>query len=258
MKRVIESAAPIWKDDINYPGVPADPPVAARTTSRATVTYETYVLQYAARQRGHVLLATAGVVLALGAMYLVDGTALLVILISLGVGGLMSGGVGFAIAADAHASYTRNLAVSVSETYERRPTTPPPATVRPYVASSNGDGRTTNTGRLNFTAQVWKALFDRALANGGVISRDGVARPAGVGRDWYHGDGYGHLLGELTRLGFIDGRNRITPAALSWYEAQIPLPLAAFPVRTGIERTNDRPNGANGANDAPVEQWGEE
>ena len=49
MKRVIESAAPIWKDDINYPGVPADPPVAARTTSRATVTYETYVLQYAAR-----------------------------------------------------------------------------------------------------------------------------------------------------------------------------------------------------------------
>lgn len=258
MKRVIDSAAPIWRDDPNYPGVPTMPdspsPLAAKITNRATVDYQTYVLAYTTRRVLYVLLSAFGAAGALGAVVYLSG-AVMVILAALSIGAVLAGAAGFLTVTDAHRAYTRHLAVATTETYHQRPTTPQPATVRPFVASNNGDGRTTNTGRLNFTPQVWRDLFDRALANGGVISRDNVARPAGVGREWYHGDGYGHLLAELTRLGFIDGRNRLTPAALAWYEAQIPLPLAAFPVRTGIERTNDRPNGANGAAET-VEEWG--
>lgn len=240
MKPVTESAAPIWKDDINYPGVPALP--VSKTTSRATVTYETYVLDYAARQRGHVLLATAGLIMALGAMYLIDNNALLVLFIALGVGGIMSGSIGFAIAADAHASYTRNLAVSVSETWERRQP-PAPATVRPFVASSDGDGRTTNTGRLNFTPPVWQALFNRAMSNGGFIDRDNVCKKAGIGRRWYHSDpnsadGFRAFLAELRQIQFVDDRNRLTDIALTWYAQQIGLPLDAIPLS---------PSGPNGA-----------
>ena len=255
MKRRFEAVAsptPLYRTDPAYPGVPLAEPgeVAARTTSRATVDYDTFVLRYAARQRGHVLLATAGVILILGAgIYLPDGPAIIV-LIALGIGAIMAGGVGFFIAAGAHDTYTQHLAVSVSETYHTRPAAPP-ATVRPFVVSANGDGRTTNTGRLDFTPQVWQALFDRALANGGFINRDDVAKRV-LPRRWYYGEGYGQLLEELTRLKFIDARNRLTPAALAWYEQQIPLPLAALPTRPRNGRTDERTDGADGA------EWGEQ
>lgn len=256
IRRIQSTAAvPLWRprDDPNYPGALVDENLTAKTTSRATVTYETYVLQYAARQRGHVLLVSGGTVLTLGAGIYLNGPAL-VLLAALGVGLALAGIVGFLIAADAHASYTRDLAVSVSETYNRRPPAPP-ATVRPFVTSSNSDGRTTNTGRLNFEPGVWQSLFNLALANGGCIVRDTVVKPARVGRDWYHGEGYGRLLEELTRLGFIDGRNRLTPAALSWYEQQIALPLDAIPGRSHNERTNGERTAVNGRD---LSEWGDE
>lgn len=253
-KRTVESAT-IWRaNDPNYPGVPQPPgDVVTRATTRATVDYETYVNAYAAQQRGHVLLLTAGVVIGIGAAFYLS-PPWLIIAAALGIGMTAAGVVGFGVAMDAHHSYTRNLAVSVSETYERPAVAPPPATVRPYVASANGDGRTTNTGRLNFSPEVWRDLFDRALARGGVITRDEVAKPAGVGRAWYHGEGWGRFLEELTRLGFIDARNRLTPAALQWYADAIPLPLTAIPVRSRIERTN----GERTANERHQEEgWGE-
>ena len=48
---------PIWRaNNPNYPGIPQEPEpppdVLTRATSRATVEYETYVLAYAAQQRG--------------------------------------------------------------------------------------------------------------------------------------------------------------------------------------------------------------
>lgn len=252
----------IWRgSDPNYPGVPQpDPNLVAKSTSRATVTYDTYVLQYAARQRGHVLLSSFGVALAIGAAMYLSGP-LLVILIAVGVGAFLAGSIGFLIAAGAHDSYTRDLAVSVSETYHHRPEPQPqPATVRPFVASANGDGRTTNTGRLQFEPRVWQALFDLALRNQGVIDKENVCKKAGIGRRWYHTDpnsmdGYRAFQAELKQLGFIDGRNRLTPAALEWYEAQIALPLSVLPARPRNDRpTGDRP-ATDRANDASG--WGE-
>lgn len=221
-----------------------DDDLTARSTSRATVDYDTYVLRYAARQRGHVLLAVVGLVVTIGAAVYLSG-AWLIMAAAVGIGLSAAGCAGFLVTADAHATYTRHLAVSVSETYSRPAPRPQPETVRPFVASANGDGRTTNTGPLAFSPQVWRDLFDRALANGGAVVRDDAQR-AGVGRRWYHGEGWGQFQAELTRLGFIDGRNRLTPAALSWYDQQIALPLDAFPVRSRNARTNGERTTANG------------
>lgn len=232
MKRRFEqiaNPAPLWQDDVNYPGVPKHE-LAAKTTSRATVDYDTYVLRYAARQRGNVLLITAGVMTAVGAAIYLSGAALVLIAAG-GIGAALAGCAGFVVAAQAHGSYTRDLAVSVSETWHRNPP-PRPATVRPFVASNNGDGKTTTTGRLDFTPGMWRDLFDLAMKNGGVVNRDDVAKPARIGREWYHGAGYGSFLSELTHLGFIDDHNRLTPAALAWYEQQIALPLTTATPRS--------------------------
>lgn len=214
--------------------------LTARSTSRATVDYDTYVLRYAARQRANILLAVLGAVTAVAAAVYLSG-AWLILAIAAGLGLSLAGGAAAIICSDAHATYTRYLAVSVSETYSRPPASAP-VTVRPFVASTNG--HTTSTGRLDFAPAVWRDLFDRALANGGAITRDDAQR-AGVGRRWYHGEGWGEFQAELKRLGFIDARNRLTPAALAWYEQQIALPLASFAPRSRNERTNGERTGAN-------------
>jgi hypothetical protein len=250
----VESAT-IWRaTDINYPGVPQPPPeVVTRATSRAVVDYEIYVNAYAAQQRGHVLLSTFGVVLTIGAAFYLS-PPWLIITIAAGIGMLFAGAVGFGVAMDAHRSYTRDLAVSVSETYERPAPPPPPATVRPFVVDDSNGHRTIRTGRLDFQPPVWQSLFNRALANGGSITRDD-AKDAGVGRTWYHGEGWGKLQQELQRQGIIDARNRITDRGLAWYDEHVPLPLAAFPARSRRERTN----GERTANERPQqgEEWGE-
>lgn len=235
----INSDAAIWRPSDNpaYPGIPIEPEnVVARSTSRATVDYPTYVRGYAARLFWYVFLMVCGAVGVVAAAVYTTG-AIMVIAVMVGIGLTMASAVACMAAVGAHDVYTRYLAVSTSETYEPRRAAPPPATVRPFVASGNSD-RTTNTGRLDFTPAVWRDLFDLALARGGVITRDEVAKPAGVGRRWYHGEAWEQFLGELRRLGFIDDRNRLTPAALTWYAAQIPLPLSSIPTRSRLERTN--------------------
>ena len=238
------------RDDINYPGAGGD--LTQRQTSRATVDYDTYVLRYAARQRGNILMAAAGIVAGLGAGLFLDGSAL-VLIVAAAVGCTVAGFAGFAVAADAHASYTRDLAVSVSETWHTRPAAEPSRNPRVFVASENPN--TIRASRLTFSPVVWQSLLDNALSNGGAVTRDG-AKVSGVGRDWYHGDGYGNLLTELSRLGFIDERNRITDRWLAWYDAQFPaLPLAALAKNRTHERTNGERTAANDAND--VLEWGE-
>ena len=248
-------SATIWRaTDINYPGVPQPPPeVVTRATSRAVVDYEIYVNAYAAQQRGHVLLSTFGVVITIGAAFYLS-PPWLIITIALGIGLLFAGATGFGVALDAHRTYTRDMAVSVSETYERPAPPPPPATVRPFVVDDSNGHRTIRTGRLDFRPPVWQSLFNRALANGGSITRDD-AKDAGVGRTWYHGEGWGALQQELQRQGIIDARNRITDRGLAWYDEHVPLPLAAFPARSRRERTN----GERTANERPQQggEWGE-
>ncbi len=252
MKRVIESATPLWKDDINYPGVPPMPdrPLAAKITNRATVDYETYVLAYTTRKVLYVMLTAFGMAASVLTVVTLTGAAM-VILAALSIGAALAGIVGVMVITEAHRSYTRHLAIAVTETYHDRPATPPPNTVRPYVASSNGDGRTTNTGRLNFTPAVWQALFNRALANGGYIDRDNVCKPAGVGRRWYHSDpnspdGFRAFLAELRQIQFIDDRNRLTDTALSWYAAQINRPLDALPLSPTGQNTPVNPRSVAG------------
>lgn len=246
------------RDDPNYPGVPQSPNGAmlTKTQHRATVDYDTYVLRYAAAQRGNTLLVVAGITLAVAAAVFLSDAAL-VLAIMAGLGSAAAGSVGLLTAASAHAQY-REMAVGVTETYTQ-PRPPKDATVRPFVASRDNDGRTTNTGRLQFAPQVWQALFDLALAGGGAIDRDNVAKRAGVGRRWYHtdpnsADGYRAFLAELRQLRFIDKRNRLTDMALRWYQEQIALPLAALPLRSRPDRpTGDRPRATE---DDPA-GWGE-
>lgn len=234
--------AGIWRDsDPNYPGVPQPSEVLARSTSRAAVTYETYVLAYGARQRSNLLLAGAGgLLLILGLAYLTD--LWLVVVVAIGAIGVVAGLGSLWITADAHASYTQDLAVSMTETYERpNPAPTRQETVRPFIASRNPG--TINVGRFDFKPAVYRDLFDLALQNGGIITRDGVAKPAGVGRKWYHGTGWDEFKEELDRLGFIDAQKRLTPAALQWYANTIPLPLSSIPVRSRTERTNGERTG---------------
>ena len=212
----------------------ADGDLTARSTSRATVDYATYVLRYGARQRGNILLSVFGVVLTTGALIILYCPAL-VVAVAVGIGLIAAGSVAFVVTLDAHGSYTRDLAVSISETYNRK-TAPPPQTVRPFVASGSS-GRTTNTGRLEFPPQVWQSLFDLALGNGGAVDKENVSRKAGIGRRWYHTDpnstdGYRAFLAELRGIGFVDERNRLTDRALAWYQEQIALPLSALPLRS--------------------------
>lgn len=236
---------------------PDDPPpadVLARTFARSHDTHDEYVVRYTARQRGHVLLTATGLALGVVAALHLAGLAQH-LLIALGAILTITGGVSYFVMSSAHRTYTQYLAVSVSETYERpTPPSPQPVTIRPFVASANGDGRTTNTGRLDFPPTVWRDLFDRALAKGGAVTRDD-ARAAGVGRRWYYGEtAWKGFLEELTRLGFVDGRNRITPAAREWYAAQIPLPLAAIPSRP---RPSVRPSAPSAGERDNEEGWGE-
>lgn len=232
--------------------------LTARTSTRATVDYQTYVLAYGGRQRANILIAVLGLNSIVAASIYLYG-AWLVVALAVGLALLFAGGVSFIITGAAHATYTRHLAISTSETWHTRPEPAPPAaaTVRPFVASQNAtNGRTTLAGALAFPPGVWRDLFNRALANGGVVTRDG-AQAARVGAQWYRGDNYNQLLAELTRLGFIDAHKRLTPAAREWYDAAIPLPLDHLPHRSPVERTNGRTNGTLSPDLVPVGEAGQ-
>lgn len=237
-------------DDINYPGAGGD--MQQRQTSRATVTYDTYVLDYAARQRSNVLMSAAGITAGVGAAFYLSGE-LMVFVIAAAVGLTVAGLAGFVVCADAHASYTRDLAVAVSETWNVRPAARPAESARAFVPSTNP--HTIRASRLTFAPVVWEGLLDAAESNG-ALTRD-LAKGAGVGRRWYNtdpnaADGWRALRDELQRLGFIDDQNRPTPQWGTWYDAQFP----ALPRnRSAQNRTHDRPTGDRPA--VTGGEWGE-
>jgi hypothetical protein len=107
------------------------------------------------------------------------------------------------IGAGAHAAYTRHLGMSETQTYnEPRPV----EQVRPFMPTRNGS-QTIRAGRFQLPAATWAALFETAEANGGRLTRDGAIK-AGLPRDLYRD--WQTTLGELQRLGIVDGNGQIT------------------------------------------------
>ena len=180
----------------------ADTPRApARQTTRPTVDFDTYVLQFSRAMRGNALLCFAGMACAVGAAVNLDGTALVVFgAVGLGMvgGGLAGAGAGAA----AHAAYTQHLAhVEVVDYPEPRQVDE----VRAFVPTSDGVA-TVRAGRFSLPRSTWSALFATARRNGGRLTRDGASKvlPRVYYRDWQG------TLSDLQRLGLVDGDGRVT------------------------------------------------
>ncbi len=193
-----------------------------KVSNRINTDYDTYVLRYARAQGRNVFCIAAGVALCMLALLMVGGNWQ-IILIVVGIGAACGGAAGFIAAGAAHGEY-RQLAVNVTETWLAPQGKPVADIARPFVASKNGDNGI-RTGRLQFSAGVWRALYELTAKNG-TMSRDTVAKRAGIGRRWYHTDpnspyGYGEFKAEMTRLGFLDSGGRVTDAFAEFY-AQLP------------------------------------
>lgn len=235
------SEATIWRRrDPNYPGVPqppAEPEVMSRSFSTKTVSYETYVLDYGARQRNNLLLAGVGgmfVILALA--FLNDpwrgiGGALGAIGVLAGMGSLW-------LTADAHARYI-DVATSVSETYAPPA---PSATVRAFVPSADAPA-TVLSGRFSLPVATWTALFETAAVNGGKLTRDAATKvlPRPLYRDWQE------TVGELQRLGLIDAESRPTAAAWALVGRRSPFPNDDESLAPAQSTHARRTHGAHGA-----------
>ena len=236
-----EAVAYTPRQDPNYPGVPvlgdAPSPPLERVTSRPAAEFGEYVLTYSRAQRANVALVFVGVTLIVGAaVYLSEGWLIAGVALGLGLAGAGAGG--FLIAAEAHAAYTRHLGVNVTQTYAPPPA--PSAPVRPFVPSSNGDaaGRTVRAGRFQLPAETWAALFATAEANGGRLTRDGVAAaralPRALYRDW------AATLAELQRLGIVDDDGRVTAAGWEFAGRDIPPPPHGIDAPAGAPSTHAR------------------
>ncbi len=190
-----------------------------RVSTRPAAEFHEYVLVYARAQRWNVSLVFAGIALAVGAGMYLSG-AVLIALAAVGLALAGGGGAGFLIAAEAHAAYTRHLGVSVTQTYAAPPAAGP--TVRPFVPSRNGsEARTIRAGRFQLPAATWAALFATAEGNGGRLTRDGAAAvlPRALYRDWQA------TIGELQRLGLVDGDGRVTGGGWEFARRDVlPLP----------------------------------
>jgi len=236
-----EALAYTPRQDPNYPGIPiigdAPAPPLERVTSRPAAEFSEYVLTYTRLQRTNTALIFVGMALAVGAaMYLPGGWLLAVAAVGLATAG--AGGGGFLIAAEAHAAYTRHLGVNVTQTYAPPPA--PSAPVRPFVPSANGDaaGHTVRAGRFQLPAATWAALFDVAEANGGRLTRDGVAAaralPRALYRDW------AATLAELQRLGIVDDDGRVTAAGWEFAGRDITPPPHGIDAPAGAPSTHAR------------------
>ena len=217
------------RDDPNYPGALPEISIAARSTVRSSVDYDTFVNGYARKISRYTGMVFAGVAGIMAVIMTVDADWS-VVLLAAGMGLVGAGGAGLLASWHSHEQWQNNgYGVSMTETYAPPPA--PAASVRPFVASTNGKAIT--TGRLVLSPAVWQSLFNSALSNGGQVTRDGV-QASGIERRWYHTDpnapdGYRALLAELRQLQFVDHRNRLTDIALAWYGEQFPaLPLAAL------------------------------
>ena len=214
-------------------------PPPARTATRPTVNYHEYVMLFARSAAGYLFLTFAGVALSVGAgMYLQGG--FMVFLVAAGLGSAAAGGGGFMAVLTAHAAYTRHLAVSSTTTYQE-PAQPGP-TVRPFVPSSNGTP-TIRAGRFKLTRDEWARLFQTA-GDGGRLTRDGASKvlPRPMYRDWQT------TLGELQRLGIVDGDGHITPAGWEFYHANVSPYPNGDEAHAGAHSTHARrTHGAHGA-----------
>jgi len=128
--------------------------------------------------------------------------------------------------------------VNVTQTYAPPPA--PSAPVRPFVPSANGDaaGHTVRAGRFQLPAATWAALFDVAEANGGRLTRDGVAAaralPRALYRDW------AATLAELQRLGIVDDDGRVTAAGWEFAGREITPPPHGIDAPAGAPSTHAR------------------
>lgn len=249
--------------DPNYPsslGIPLDPapPPArplARATARPSANFSEYVLLYGKAQRHNLIVMTAGMVGAIGAMWYLDGIAL-IIGVAVAVGLTLGGAGSFLVTGAAHSAYTRHLSTTTTQTY----TAPPPAgpAVRPFVASRNANGattgRTVRAGRFQLPAATWAALFAAAESNDGRLTRDAATKalPRALYRDW------AGTMAEFQRLGIVDGDGRVT--ADGWTFARRDVAPAGAPpypndgdAPAGAHSTHARrTHGAHGAAGAGV------
>lgn len=191
----------------SYESLPTAPP-PLRTSTRAAVSFDAFVLSYTREQRKNVLLAFGGIALCVGAIMYTEGTAR-VILCAFGLGLAAAGLAALALAADAHAAYTKLLSLSTVTTYA------PPAAASPgmraFVPSSNGS-QTIRAGKFKLERAQWVKLFQTA-SEGGKLTRDAAVKalPRDLYRDWQS------TLAELARLGIVDDSGIITPAGWAWY-----------------------------------------
>lgn len=230
--------------DPNYPvslGIPLDPapPPArplARATARPSANFSEYVLLYGKAQRHNLIVMTAGMVGIVGALWYLSGGAL-IIAAAVAVGLTLGGAGSFLVTGAAHSAYTRHLSTTTTQTY----TDPPPAgpAVRPFVASRNAGAttaRTVRAGRFQLPSTTWAALFEAASANDGRLTRDAATKalPRALYRDW------AGTMGELQRLGIVDGDGRVT--ADGWHFARRDVGAAGAPP---YPNDDDAPAGAH-------------
>ena len=187
-----------------------DAPREQTVRTRTTVTYDDYVLRYARAQRFNVLLAATGAAVVAGAVVYLSG-AVVVILCALGIGLTLAGAAGMLVTAEAHADYTRYLALGTVLT-TRREMEPETRVFRP---SANG-GRTVLAGAFSLPASAWAALYNAARNNGGRLTRDAAKQV--IPRDLYYP--WQTTLGELRRLGLVDDDGMVMDEA--WREAGLP------------------------------------
>lgn len=190
------------------------PPVA-RQSSRANVDFNSFVFTFAGKVARYVFLIFTGAGLIAGAGITLEGAAA-VMLVAGGLGLVGAGLAGAAAATSAHGAYSRHLAISSTTVYQEPK--PEPAAVRPFVPSRNGQqhGMSIRVGRFKLPL----ALFESTNRDGR-LTRDGAIR-AGLSRELYRD--WQSTLGELARLGIVDGDGKITPQGWELYRDYSPYP----------------------------------
>lgn len=211
--------------------------IPTRSTRRAAVDFHEYVIDYSARQRVNLFALATGMALATGSIMYLSG-ALLVAFTSIGLGLGIAGAGALLIAIDAHACYTRYLAITETATY---PEAQPAQAARPFMPSRNGAANI-RAGRFSLTADTWAALFAGAARNGGRVTRDGAARvlPRPLYRDWQS------TIEELQRLGMVDVDGMATEAGYEFANVTPPRPVAVNPAEGAHSTHARRTNGAHG------------
>jgi phosphate/sulfate permease len=237
----------LLREDPNYPGIPQPPAgVLTRATTRATVDYPTYVLDYAWRMSMYGAMIGLGLaILSLAAFYLRPPMSYVVGTLALapGLGGLL----GALSARSSHRAFTENLAHAVSETYGPQQVEPVAAqqTDRPFVPSGDRP-RTILVGSHRLTPSRLAGLFQAAEADDGRVKRDLAVHflPRDMYRDWQA------TVGELQRLGFVDADARPTRAGWAYVRGESPPPPANH-TPPGAQSTPARARThAHGANSA--------